>query len=84
MSWIPLGHARDMTLSYELRRGGNRRGSPDAWMVFDAAVTKLGVAMEATDIQAVAAAFAKLADAAQVLADEITSIDEFLARFPKP
>jgi hypothetical protein len=83
MRWIPLGHARNMTLSYELRRDGNRRGSPDAWMFFDAAVAMLGAAMENNDIHAVAAAFAKLADGARVLADEITSIDEFLARLQK-
>jgi len=70
MSWVPLGSASGMTLSYELRSGGNRRASPDPWRSFDNAVNALGIAMEGTEPHAVAYAFSKLADAAHALADE--------------
>jgi len=59
--WNPEANAREMVLSYELRPGTNRPGPPGLWRGFDAAVRRLGRAMEGSFISVVASAYAELA-----------------------
>jgi hypothetical protein len=75
LAWPPLPAAREMNLSYELRRGGTRPGPVEPWERFDAAVGELGVALEGVALSAIARAFTNLADIAHTLADEIQPID---------
>jgi hypothetical protein len=74
LAWPPLPAAREMNLSYELRRGGTRHGSLELWERFDAAVGELGAALEGVALSAIARAFTNLADVAHTLADEIELI----------
>src|ERR1019366_2697995 len=60
--WRSRTGARNMNLSYELRRDGNRRGDPKLWERFDDAVATLGAALEGVALSAIARAFAELAD----------------------
>jgi hypothetical protein len=60
-----------MRLSYELRPGGSRPGPPELWERFDAAVQRLGVAMEGVAVSAVARAFRELSEVARAIADEL-------------
>jgi excisionase family DNA binding protein len=70
-SWRPVPGARGMTLSYELRAGGNRPGPKDAWERFDRVVQRLGDAMEGSSAAAVADAFSDLAVATRDIADAL-------------
>jgi len=47
MRWDGEPDAFGLTLSHELRRGGNRPGPPEMWVAFDSAVDRLGLAMQA-------------------------------------
>jgi excisionase family DNA binding protein len=69
--WRPIPGAAGMTLSYELRPGGNRPGPKDAWERFDRVVARLGAAMEGSSASAVAGALDDLASAMRDLADGI-------------
>lgn len=69
-----------MTLSYDLRPGGNRLGPAVLWDRFDAAVHTLGVVMEGTEISAVATGFAGLSDVCKELA---VAIDAEVAKLPR-
>jgi hypothetical protein len=71
VGWNPVPSARRMRLSYELRPGGNRPGPVQLWERFDAAVERLGVAMEGVAVSAVARAFGELSDVARAIADEL-------------
>lgn len=71
VGWNPVPNARRMRLSYELRPGGNRPGPVQLWERFDAAVERLGVAMEGVAVSAVARAFGELSDVARAIADEL-------------
>ena len=71
VGWNPVPDARRMRLSYELRPGGNRPGPAELWVQFDAAVERLGVAMEGVAVSAVARSFAELSDVARAIADEL-------------
>lgn len=75
MGWRSRPNARNMHLSYELRRGGNRRGDPRLWERFDTAVATLGAAFEGVALSAISRAFAELADVARDLATEIERVD---------
>jgi hypothetical protein len=75
LGWRSRIGARNMNLSYELRRDGNRRGDPKLWERFDHAVATLGAALEGVALSAIARAFAQLADVARDLADEIDRVD---------
>lgn len=70
-AWKPIPGSAGMTLSYELRPGGNRPGPKDAWDRFDRVVNRLGDAMEGSSATAVAAALKDLASAMRDLADAI-------------
>ena len=69
--WNPEPNAREMVLSYELRQGANRPGPPDLWQKFDAAVRRLGRAMEGSFMSVVAAAYAELAVVMNQIADAL-------------
>lgn len=71
VGWNPVPDARRMRLSYELRPCGNRPGPPELWERFDAAVERLGVAMEGVAVSAIARAFGELSDVARAIADEL-------------
>jgi excisionase family DNA binding protein len=70
-AWKPVPNSAGMTLSYELRPGGNRPGPRDGWERFDRVVARLGKAMEGTSASAVAGALSDLAIAMNDLADAI-------------
>lgn len=74
LAWPPLPAAREMNLSYELRRGATRPGPAELWECFDAAVAELGAALEGVALSAIARAFTILTDIAHTLADEIEPI----------
>jgi excisionase family DNA binding protein len=67
--WKPVAGSVGMTLSYELRPGGNRPGPRDAWERFDRTVARLGKAMEGDRLSAVTGALSDLADAARDISD---------------
>jgi hypothetical protein len=71
VGWNPVPDARRMRLSYELRPGGNRPGPAELWERFDAAVERLGVAMEGVAVSAVARGFGELSEVARAIADEL-------------
>lgn len=75
LGWRSRSNAREMSLSYELRRGGNRRGDPQLWERFDEAVAALGAALEGVALSAIARAFVQLADVSRELASEIERVD---------
>ena len=62
-----------MRLSHELRSGGNRPGPPELWQRFDAAIERLGIAMEGTELSAVAHAFTELSEVLRLIADDLES-----------
>jgi excisionase family DNA binding protein len=69
--WKSVSGSVGMTLSYELRSGGNRPGPRDAWERFDRTVTRLGKAMEGDRLSAVTGALSDLADAARDISDTL-------------
>ena len=69
--WNPEPNARDMVLSYELRPGANRPGPPGLWRELDAAVRRLGRAMEGSFMSVVASAYAELAVVMHQIADAL-------------
>jgi len=69
--WTPIAGSAAMTLSYELRPGGNRPGPKDGWEQFDRIVARLGAAMEGTWAAAVADALTDLGRAMRDLAEAI-------------
>ncbi len=69
--WTPVRGSDGMTLSYELRPGGNRPGPPGAWERVDRVVARLGAALEGTSAASVADVFADLARAMNDVADAI-------------
>lgn len=76
--WAPVRGSEGMTLSYELRPGGNRPGPADAWDRVDRVVARLGTALEGTSAATVANVFTDLARAMNDVADAIEK------RAPRP
>ena len=74
--WNPEPNAREMMLLYELRPGANRPGPSGLWQEFDAAVRRLGRAMEGSFMSVVVRAYAELA----VVMDQIAEALEPRAR----
>jgi excisionase family DNA binding protein len=70
-SWTPIPDSLGLTLSYELRPGGNRPGPKDAWDRVDRVVNRLGEAMEGTSAGTVATTLRDLASALKDVADAI-------------
>jgi hypothetical protein len=80
-AWRPIPDSAGLTLSYELRPGGNRPGPKDAWDRVDRVVTRLGTAMEGASASAVASAFSDLATAMNDVAE---AIENRPVRSPEP
>jgi|SRR5450755_67583 len=78
-SWKPVRGGKDLTLSHELSPAAHRPGPPDAWDVFDAAVLRLGLAMESELIAEVQAATEALSVTMFQLADVL---DERIGPYP--
>jgi hypothetical protein len=77
--WRPIPGAERAEPPYELRPGTGRRGPPQLWARFDAAVAALNVAIAGSDSAAVADAFGEMSQAARALADAVSREDEALA-----
>jgi hypothetical protein len=73
--WRPVPGAEGAQPPYELRPGTGRRGPPELWTRFDAAVTSLNRAITGSDAAIVADAFGELSAAAGALADAVASED---------
>jgi hypothetical protein len=71
MTWEHEPAVDALTLSYELRPGGNRPGPPDLWAQFDRRVEALGRAMKAARAGVIRTALDELSLTLQDLADEI-------------
>jgi excisionase family DNA binding protein len=80
-AWSPIPDSRGLTLSYELRPGGNRPGPKDAWDRVDRVVARLAAALEGTSASAAASAFSDLASA---MNDVATAIENRPLRSPEP
>jgi excisionase family DNA binding protein len=72
MSWKPIENGRDVTISHELRRDGNRPGPAALWAEFDRCVQRLGLAMEGRDMTVIATRYHDLAAVFQSLADALS------------
>lgn len=69
--WTPEPDAREMALSYELRRGANRPGPASLWQRFDSAVQLLGIAKEGVTMSLIAAGYADVASVMHEIADAL-------------
>jgi len=79
LRWRPVADAQHAEPPYELRPGTGRRGPPELWETFDAAVAGLNRAITGSSAAIVADAFGMLATAAAALADVVaieTPLDE--------
>jgi hypothetical protein len=74
--WRPIPGAERAEPPYELRPGTGRRGPPELWERFDAAVASLNRAIAGSDAATVADAFGELAEAAGALAEAVAREDE--------
>lgn len=74
--WRPRNDLAD-ELPYELKRGGNRPGSPEMWEGFDAAYERLAITATGTDVTALALAFREVYDALREVADDLAEDDEW-------
>ncbi|MGI8413105.1 MAG: hypothetical protein ACR2LV_07380 [Solirubrobacteraceae bacterium] len=69
--WRPVPGAENAEPPYELRSGTGRRGPPERWAPFDAAVAGLNRAITRSSAADVADAFGALSEAARELADGV-------------
>ena len=79
LQWRPVAGAERAEPPYELRPGTGRRGPPELWARFDAAVAALNLAITGSDAAAVADAFGDLSEAAGALAEAVEEIDAAMA-----
>lgn len=80
LMWRPIPGAERAEPPYELRPGTGRRGPPQLWARFDAAVAALNVAISGSDSAAVADAFGEMSQAARVLAEAVAQEDQAAAQ----
>ena len=80
--WRPVPGAENAEPPYELRPGTGRRGPPELWERFDAAVAGLNRAITRTSAADVADAFGEIAEAAHALAGAVEREDQ--AALPSP
>ncbi len=73
--WRPVPGAENAEPPYELRPGTGRRGPPDRWRRFDAAVAGLNRAITDSDAAQVADAFGEIAQAAAEVAEAVSHED---------
>src|SRR5207248_8437625 len=78
--WRPIPGAERAPPPYELRPGTGRRGPPELWARFDAAVAALNHAITGSNAASVADAFGDTAQAANALAEAVEREDEAAAR----
>jgi hypothetical protein len=74
--WKPIGDGSHMQISYELRAGANRPGRRHLWDQFDAAVDRLGYAMEHGPLYTVTRTYGELAGLMTEIADELLGEDQ--------
>lgn len=75
LRWRPVTGAEGAEPPYELQPGTGRRGPPELWARFDAAVSALNRAITGSDGGVVADAFGELSEAAGDLADAVAQED---------
>lgn len=80
--WRPIPGAQGSQPPYEFRPGTGRRGPPELWERFDAAVETLNHAITGTNVIVVARAFGELASAAGTLADAVEAEDHDVVEPP--
>lgn len=76
--WDDEPDAFGLTLSYELRPGGNRPGQPELWVEFDSAVDRLGLAMQAGQAGLLRRSLEQLSVTLHDIAD---SLDRYRGRY---
>jgi hypothetical protein len=80
--WRPVPGAEQAEPPYELRPGTGRRGPPQLWDRFDAAVRGLNQAIAGTSAASVADAFGEISAVASALADAVAEQDAEAAESP--
>jgi hypothetical protein len=81
--WRPVPGAENAEPPYELRPGTGRRGPPELWERFDAAVAGLNRAITRTSAADVADAFGEIAEAAHAVADAVEREDQAVLPSPR-
>jgi len=76
LAWRPIADSERARPPYELRPGTGRRGPPELWTRFDAAVQQLNQAGAGNDLGDVVGAYAAVAQAARELADALQAARE--------
>jgi hypothetical protein len=76
LAWRPVADSERARPPYELRPGTSRRGPPDLWARFDAAVRQLNQAGAGDNLADVVDAYAAVAQAAAELADALQAAGE--------
>jgi hypothetical protein len=76
LAWRPVADSERARPPYELRPGTGRRGPPDLWARFDAAVRQLNQAGAGDNLADVVDAYAAVAQAAAELADALQAAGE--------
>jgi hypothetical protein len=76
LAWRPVADSERARPPYELRPGTGRRGPPDLWARFDAAVRQLNQAGAGDNLADVVDAYAAVAHTASELADALQAADE--------
>ncbi|MGO9885034.1 MAG: helix-turn-helix domain-containing protein [Solirubrobacteraceae bacterium] len=78
MRWESEPEGLGLTLSYELRPGGNRPGPPELWAEFDSAVGRLGIAMQAGEAGLIRGSLEELSVTLHDIAD---SLERYRGRY---
>jgi hypothetical protein len=78
MRWDSEPEGLGLTLSYELRPGGNRPGPPDLWAQFDSLVGQLGIAMQSGEAGLIRRSLEELS---VMLHDIAESLDRYRERY---
>jgi hypothetical protein len=76
LAWRPVADSERARPPYELRPGTGRRGPPDVWTRFDAAVQQLNEAGAGENLADVVGAYAAVAQSASELADALQAAGE--------
>jgi hypothetical protein len=76
LAWRPVADSERARPPYELRPGTGRRGPPELWTRFDAAVQRLNDAGAGDNLGDVVDAYAAVAQAASALADALQAAGE--------
>jgi excisionase family DNA binding protein len=78
MRWEGEPDGVGLTLSYELRAGGYRPGSPELWTEFDSAVGRLGIAMQTGEAGLIRGSLEELSVTLHDIAD---SLERYRGRY---